>query len=1031
LKKFTFLAITAIVLFSSCPSLFAQQRTTPNSINTQFDRCGTMQALENAFQINPDARIQHQNSQAALERRFREKVAELANNNNLRTQATTTIPVVVHIVLPNASNVTDAAVLDQINILNVNYSGLNPDSTNASLFYPVRGHSEIRFCIAQRTPADLPTTGIERRNSATTFTVGSGDPIKYTSMGGLDAWDPNKYLNIWVGIPTNSSILGYATLPGLGLPLIEHGAAINFRAFSSINPTGSTLIPSYNNGRTTVHEIGHFFNLVHIWGDASGCGTDDGVADTPLQDDETFGCPGGVQTDACSPSSPGYMYQNYMDYTDDACMTMFTSLQAIRMQSSLSDPTRVGLVTSNGCIPPVLVANDAEIQSIVTPINNFATCDPTTPLTVTLRNFGTNNLTSATITVQVDAVTVQTYNWTGNLASLASTNINLNAITLALGANTLTVCTSSPNGVADGNPTNDCKTSIVTRGGGYSLPLVEGFEGAGFPPAGWLRVNPDGGITWERTTIGAGHTGTAKAFVYHSLYFNTGQLDDLRTPSLTIGTADSLSLEFWVAYRGFPGFPSDQLQLRVSTDCGASFQVIKTFDNLSEIANGQTQVADYFPSSPNQYVKKSFDLSSLIPSGNVIVNFRTINNWGNNVHIDDINIKKINFKSNDAGVIAINRPNTRECITSGAPVVVIQNFGKIALTSVMINYQIDGGAVNTTAWTGNLPRLGTATVTLPVANFGALGSHSITAYTTLPNNVADEDPSNDGLTKAFETFPVVPLTGNLVEGFNSSTFPPPGWTVFNPDGDMTWDWTGSVGKNAPGAAWFNDWNNATNNRIDDLMMPNFSYSGFDSIFLSFQLSTVTYSYPGTTGILIDTLSVLLSKDCGNTFTTIYKKWGEDLQTVNDPNFPKTTEFFPLYDYHWRLDSLNLGRWLGNSETQFQVVYRFHGNFENNLFLDDINLKTQVVPAKLKTQGYLVLPNPFTTTFGIWHYQTPANLKYINVYNSVGQLVWSKQYSGNGQRFIQVDLSKNAAGVYNVTLGYEDSNRNVVIPVLKL
>jgi hypothetical protein len=176
---------------------------------------------------------------------------------------------------------------------------------------------------------------------------------------------------------------------------------------------------------------------------------------------------------------------------------------------------------------------------------------------------------------------------------------------------------------------------------------------------------------------------------------------------------------------------------------------------------------------------------------------------------------------------------------------------------------------------------------------------------------------------------------------------------------------------------------------------------------------------------------LLSKDCGNTFTTIYKKWGEDLQTVNDPNFPKTTEFFPLYDYHWRLDSLNLGRWLGNSEAQFQVVYRFHGNFENNLFLDDINLKTQVVPAKLKTQGYLVLPNPFTTTFGIWHYQTPANLKYINVYNSVGQLVWSKQYSGNGQRFIQVDLSKNAAGVYNVTLGYEDSNRNVVIPVLKL
>src|SRR5688572_27625461 len=967
-----------------------------------------------------------------MERKFRERVAELAssNNNNLRTQAIITIPVVVHIVLPNPANVTDAAVIDQINIMNLDYSGLNPDSTNANSFYNVRGHSEIRFCLAQRTPANSPSNGIERRASSTTASVNINDPIKFTAMGGLDAWDPTKYLNIWVGTPTDPSILGYAWTPGPVPPLAEHGVFINFRAFSSINPTGSTLFTDYNKGRTIVHELGHFFNLQHIWGGA-GCTNDDGVADTPLQDSETFGCPGTEQTDACSPTSPGYMFQNFMDYTDDACMTMFTTLQAVRMQAALSDPSRIGLITSNGCIPPVLVANDAEIQSIVTPINNFATCDATTPLTVTLRNFGNNNLTSATITVQVNAVTVQTFNWTGNLASLASIDINLNAISLALGNNTVTVCTSNPNGVADGNTANDCKTSIVTRGGGNPLPLVEGFEGATFPPAGWLRINPDGGITWQRTTIGSGHTGVGKAFVYHSIYPSTGQVDDLRTPSLTIGPADSLSLEFWVAYRGFPGFPTDQLQIQVSTNCGASFQIIKTFDNLSEIANGQTQIADYFPSSPDQYVKKSFDLSNLIPSGNVIVNFRTINNWGNNIHIDDINIKKIIFKNNDAGIVAINRPNTRECVTSGAPEVVIQNFGRLALTSATINYQIDGGAVSTTAWTGNLPRNGTAVVTLPVANFGTLGNHTITAFTTLPNNVADEDPSNDGLTKAFTTYPVVPLTGNIVEGFNSSTFPPPGWTRFNPDSDMRWEWIGSVGKTSPGAAWFNDWNNATNNRIDDLLMPNYSYSGLDSIFLSFQLSTVTYSYPGTTGILIDTLSVLLSKDCGNTFTTIYKKWGEDLQTVNDPNFPKTQEFFPQFENQWRLDSLNLGRWLGSTETQFQIVYRFHGNFENNLFLDDINLRTQVLPAKLKTQGYLVLPNPFNTTFGIWHYQTPTTLKYINVYNSIGQLVWSKQFSSNAQRFIQVDLSKNAAGVYNVTLGYDDSNRNVIIPVLKL
>ncbi|TAL41994.1 MAG: T9SS type A sorting domain-containing protein, partial [Chitinophagaceae bacterium] len=115
----------------------------------------------------------------------------------------------------------------------------------------------------------------------------------------------------------------------------------------------------------------------------------------------------------------------------------------------------------------------------------------------------------------------------------------------------------------------------------------------------------------------------------------------------------------------------------------------------------------------------------------------------------------------------------------------------------------------------------------------------------------------------------------------------------------------------------------------------------------------------------------------------------------------------------------------------QLSYRFSGNFENNLFLDDINLRTQVLPTKLKNEGYLVLPNPFSNSFAVWHYQTPTNLRYINVFSSSGQLVWSKQYNGNAQRYIQIDLSKNTAGIYSVMLGYDDSNRNITVPVIKL
>jgi hypothetical protein len=104
--------------------------------------------------------------------------------------------------------------------------------------------------------------------------------------------------------------------------------------------------------------------------------------------------------------------------------------------------------------------------------------------------------------------------------------------------------------------------------------------------------------------------------------------------------------------------------------------------------------------------------------------------------------------------------------------------------------------------------------------------------------------------------------------------------------------------------------------------------------------------------------------------------------------------------------------------------------ENNFYLDDVNIRTQVVPARLKTDGYLILPNPFRSTFGVWHYQVPTTLRYINVYNSVGQLVYSKQYPGGGEKIVQVDLSGKAAGIYTVNIGYEDSNRNLNVQVVK-
>ncbi|HWN88195.1 MAG TPA: M43 family zinc metalloprotease [Chitinophagaceae bacterium] len=1003
--------------------------------------CGTMNYLEDVFSKIPGSRAQFEASQAELERRYQEQIARIVSNSTTqRFQAITTIPVVVHIILPDASIVTDLAVQDQINILNADYSGLNPDSTNATNFYPVRGHPEIRFCLAQRTPTNLPTNGIERRN-ASTQSEGSvlGDNIKYTADGGLDAWDPNKYLNIWVCATTPPApgvvLLGYATFPGAGFPLVEHGAVIHYRSFSSINPTGTTLFAFAAKGRTSSHELGHFFNLRHIWGDQSGCTTDDLVSDTPLQDVESAGCPSGTRFDACTPGGTGINYQNYMDYSDDPCLTMFTVLQGVRMQAALSDPTRIGLTTSNGCVPLTLTPDDASIFGTVTPSAGFVTCDPTVPLTVTLRNAGSNTLTSVRITVTRNGTPIQTFNWTGSLTANNSVAVPLNPVSLVLGANAIQICTSLPNGNADSGPANDCFTVNGIRGAGTPLPLVEGFESATFPPTGWIRNNPDGGITWQRTTVGVAHTGVGKAFVDHFNYPAAGNNDDLRTPPFAIGTADSLWVSFWGAYRGFPGFPFDQFQVMVSTDCGQTFQVVYNARNdtafvAPEGATPTFGAGGYFPTNVNEWTRKSLDLSGYIPTGNIMVQFRAINQFGNNMHLDDINIDKKTFFNNDAGVIAVNKPAGRICTGSDAPVVVIKNYGKINLTSVKINYQVDGGPVTIFNWTGNLARNQTASVTLATANLGAIGNHTINVFTTLPNNVTDQDPSNDGLVKSYTVSQVFALPGTVTEEFTSSTFPPVNWSIINPNADITWQRNGSIGNRNAGSAYFNDFVNTTVDRYDDLAMPNYSYSGIDSIFLSFNLAHITKKLPGTTGARLDTLTVLLSKDCGNTFTTIYKKYGEELQTVNDPNFQISLSNFVPLATQWRKDSVNLGKWLNATEPLFQLMFRFSGNMENNFYLDDVNIRSQILPAKLKNDGYLILPNPFRNTFGVWHYQVPTNLRYVNVYNSVGQLVYSKKFPSGGEKYFQVDLGGRAAGTYTVNLGYEDSNRNVSVQVVK-
>jgi hypothetical protein len=264
--------------------------------------------------------------------------------NGYHARAVITIPVVFHVIYNTAGqNLSDARIISQLNVLNEDYRKLNADANLVpAVWQPIAADCEINFCLAHRTPSGNWTDGIDRV-STTVTSWAANDLMKFTANGGADIWDNTKYLNIWV-CNLSGWVLGFSNFPPGNAS--TDGVVLDYEY---VGTTGATA--PYNRGRTATHEIGHWLNIRHIWGDdGNSCSGSDLVSDTPNQAGETYGCPSFPLMDACSTVSPGIMFMNYMDYTDDACMNIFTEGQKTRMWATLNG-SRLSLQTSNGCDP--------------------------------------------------------------------------------------------------------------------------------------------------------------------------------------------------------------------------------------------------------------------------------------------------------------------------------------------------------------------------------------------------------------------------------------------------------------------------------------------------------------------------------------------------------------------------------------------------------------------------------------------------------------------------------------------------------
>ncbi len=547
------------------------------------------------------------------------------------------IPVVVHVIHFNGSeNISKAQIQNQIDILNEDFNALNADTTNCpAVFQPLIGNTQVEFRLAQLDPNGNCTDGIVRVYSP--LTVNARNNVK-----ALSYWPSNQYLNMWVVNSIENSggspgqVIGFAQFPGTGSPLTD-GVVIKHDFMGNIGTAAGTG----NAGRTATHEVGHWLNLRHIWGDNT-CGNDF-VSDTPPHYEANLSiCPTWPYLSSCPGNAPnGDMYVNYMDYTNGDCQNMFSVGQSARMNAALASATsgRNNLWNANNL---VLTGTDGSPAVLCAPKADFI------PRPRLICEGGSTQFVDISWRGEV-ASRVWTFPG-GSPATDTSRNPLVVYNTPGVYDVTLTVTNASgtdsktETGIVIVSPNN------VTT----SVPYSEGFEGGLFPTANsWVNINANGGSEWEVNNVAAA-TGQYSINLYNFSNNDKGP-DEFITNAFnfTNVTGTIMTFDMAFAYPTLTGTNDDKLTVYFSSNCGQTWMPRYAKQGAS-LATTTTAIAnDFYPSS-TQWRTETVSLTptSISTRPNIRFRFEFNHDTGNNIFIDNINI------NGTVGIDEVNADNS-------------------------------------------------------------------------------------------------------------------------------------------------------------------------------------------------------------------------------------------------------------------------------------------------------------------------------------------------------------------------------------
>lgn len=912
------------------------------------------------------------------------------------------IPVVVHVFHKGESvgtgvNLAEDRIKAQIDSLTADYRRLNADAINTpSDFLSVAADVEIEFILAKQDPAGNPTNGIIRlRGSRDVYRANTHRPL----LRSESSWPAEHYLNIYV--LDLQSFIGYASFPLIDLDGITNdgddysfdGVLVDFEYFGVNLST-----PTFDSfGRTLTHEVGHWLGLRHIWGDGN-CAADDFVADTPLANtdngDYTSPCafPNPDDTQVCVEGEPE-MFQNFMDYTDDICMNLFTLGQKSRMRTVMESAiNRISLTTSPGLIEPSKTANDLAAVKIISP--DYSECSTSIIPILQVENHGTDDITSYDVQLYVDGnPNGVPQSVTTLLPPLAADTVTFSAKAITSSPSSLSFEITAVNGIADGNNSNNSILRNIASTSSTNLPFEENFEGT-------VKVLGPNGLAFPWQVSNAPkNTPTNQAFVFKA-HNNTewfAESTTFKTPVFDLTGLPSGDLLFSYAHANPPSTFYDGLMVKVSLDCGETFPDVIFSSFGPNLATAPEIDTDFIPANQLEWVDTLVSITEYKDIDGVQFAFVGINGSGNNIYIDDLEVVETNLFENDIKPTNLDGPLIT-CAETSELDLRIRNVGSQNITSFEVKYHVNGDTTITTFSGLNIPSKDYATVSLNAGNLSD-GENSVGAEITLVNGISDES--------VVDNLVEVMLNRNVTEDEYPLSIDFESADDWNLASSSTINLFQRTQLTSNGVLRANGFGTTELGKSSWFISPKLNTGGLDSAGLFFRAS-----YASRDG-LNDRLQVLLSTDCGESYPTVLLDASSDSLAVMET----TTLWMPQLDTDWKEYRLDLSHSFFFDDN-IRIAFVFTPGGGNDLYIDDINVRSNDPPVY--TNLIRTFPNPAVNRFNVGLNLPQKESVIIRLIDISGRVIFEEQITNAFNQIIEYK-APSQEGLYFINVEGDQFN----------